>query len=69
MRALTRHREDDMGQLGLTEQDYTWITQRIKDIARRYSKGAHCFLPGGWLCHGARWPCSVEAHLRVLADL
>lgn len=32
------HREDDMGQLGLNEQDYAWITQRIKDVARRFSK-------------------------------
>lgn len=34
------HREDDMGQLGLTEQDYTWITQRVKDVARRHSRAA-----------------------------
>ncbi|MDE2415404.1 MAG: histone deacetylase family protein, partial [Comamonadaceae bacterium] len=27
------HRDDDMGQLGLTEQDYAWITMRIKDVA------------------------------------
>ena len=62
------HREDDMGQLGLTEQDYTWITQRIKDIARRYSKGriVSC-LEGGYVMGPlAR---SVEAHLRVLADV
>ena len=62
------HRDDDMGQLGLTEQDYTWITQRIKDIARRYSKGriVSC-LEGGYVMGPlAR---SVEAHLRVLADL
>ena len=62
------HREDDMGQLGLTEQDYTWITQRVKDVARRYSKGriVSC-LEGGYVMGPlAR---SVEAHLRVLADL
>ena len=62
------HREDDMGQLGLTEQDYTWITQRVKDVARRYSKGriVSC-LEGGYMMGPlAR---SVEAHLRVLADL
>ncbi|KQR50599.1 histone deacetylase family protein [Acidovorax sp. Leaf160] len=62
------HREDDMGQLGLTEQDYTWITQRIKDVARRYSKGriVSC-LEGGYMMDPlAR---SVEAHIRVLADL
>ena len=62
------HREDDMGQLGLTEQNYTGIPRRIKDIARRYSKGriVSC-LEGGYVMGPlAR---SVEAHLRVLADL
>ncbi len=62
------HRDDDMGQLGLTEQDYTWITQRIKDVARRFSKGriVSC-LEGGYVMNAlAR---SVEAHVRVLADL
>ena len=62
------HREDDMGQLGLTEQDFTWITQRIKDVARRYCGGriVSC-LEGGYVMSPlAR---SVEAHVRVLADL
>lgn len=40
------HREDDMGQMGLTENDYTWITEKIKDVARRFFQRAHCFLPG-----------------------
>ena len=62
------HREDDMGQLGLVEQDYSWITLRLKDIARRYAKGriVSC-LEGGYNPNAlAR---SVEAHLRVLADV
>ncbi len=44
------HREDDMGQLGLTENDYTWITEKIKDVARRFSKGriVSC-LEGGYM--------------------
>jgi hypothetical protein len=33
------HREDDLGQLGLVEADYAWITERIKDIARKHAKG------------------------------
>ena len=62
------HREDDMGQLGLTEQDFAWITQRIKDIAKRYSKGRIVsLLEGGYVMSPlAR---SVEAHIRVLVDL
>jgi acetoin utilization deacetylase AcuC-like enzyme len=62
------HREDDMGQLGMTEQDYAWITMRIKDVARRFSKGriVSCLEGGYALSALAR---SVEAHLRVLADV
>ena len=62
------HREDDMGQLGLVEQDYTWITMRMKDIAKRYAKGriVSCLEGGYNLSSLAR---SVEAHLRALADV
>jgi acetoin utilization deacetylase AcuC-like enzyme len=62
------HREDDMGQLGLVEQDYAWITQRIKDVARRFAQGrlVSC-LEGGYALSALGR--SVEAHLRVLADL
>jgi len=62
------HREDDMGQMGLVEQDYAWITHRMKDVARRHAKGriVSC-LEGGYAMSAlAR---SVEAHLRVLADV
>jgi acetoin utilization deacetylase AcuC-like enzyme len=60
------HREDDMGQMGLVEQDYVWITQRMKDMAARYSQGriVSC-LEGGY--HLSALARSVEAHLRVLA--
>src|ERR1035437_1874599 len=62
------HREDDMGQLGLVEQDYAWITYRIKDVARRHAKGRIVsVLEGGYALSAlAR---SVEAHIRVLADV
>lgn len=62
------HREDDMGQLSLNEQDYAWITMRVKDVARRFAQGriVSC-LEGGYMMGPlAR---SVEAHVRVLADL
>jgi acetoin utilization deacetylase AcuC-like enzyme len=62
------HREDDLGQLGLTEQDYTWITSRVKDIARKHAKGRIVSsLEGGY--NLSALGRSVEAHLRVLADL
>jgi acetoin utilization deacetylase AcuC-like enzyme len=62
------HREDDMGQLGLVENDYTWITQRIKEVGLRHAKGriVSCLEGGYDLSALAR---SVEAHLRVLADV
>jgi acetoin utilization deacetylase AcuC-like enzyme len=62
------HRDDDLGQLGLTEQDFTWITSRIKDVARRHARGRIVSsLEGGYNLDAlAR---SVEAHVRVLADL
>jgi acetoin utilization deacetylase AcuC-like enzyme len=62
------HREDDLGQLGLTEADYSWITARIKDVARRHAQGriVSCLEGGYNLGALAR---SVEAHIRELADL
>ncbi|TSE27617.1 histone deacetylase family protein [Tepidimonas aquatica] len=62
------HREDDLGQLALVEQDYVWITQRLMDVARRHAKGRIVsVLEGGYnLSALAR---SVEAHVRTLADL
>jgi acetoin utilization deacetylase AcuC-like enzyme len=62
------HREDDMGQLGLVEQDYAWMTSRIMDVARRHSKGriVSC-LEGGYVLSSLSR--SVEAHIRVLADV
>jgi acetoin utilization deacetylase AcuC-like enzyme len=62
------HREDDMGQLGLVEQDYVWITQRIKDVAAKHAKGriVSCLEGGYNLSALSR---SVEAHIRVLADV
>ena len=62
------HRDDDLGQLGLTEHDYTWITLALKDIAKRHAQGriVSCLEGGYNLSALAR---SVEAHLRVLADV
>ncbi len=59
------HREDGLGQLGLVEADYEWITQRIKDVALKHAKGriVSCLEGGYNLSALAR---SVAAHLRVL---
>jgi len=62
------HREDDMGQLALNENDFAWITLRMKEVAQRHAKGriVSCLEGGYSMSALAR---SVEAHLRVLADV
>jgi len=62
------HREDEMGQLGLVEADYEWITRRLVDVAERHCKGriVSCLEGGYSLSALAR---SVAAHVRVLAGV
>ena len=62
------HREDEMGQMGLVEADYAWITEQIKAVAQRHAKGriVSC-LEGGY--HLDALARSVAAHIRVLADV
>lgn len=62
------HREDELGQLSLNENDFSWITARVHDVARRHAKGRIVsMLEGGY--HLDALARSVEAHVRVLADL
>jgi acetoin utilization deacetylase AcuC-like enzyme len=62
------HRADDMGQMGLVEADYAWITRQIKAVAQRHSKGriVSC-LEGGYNLDALG--LSVESHIRALAAL
>jgi acetoin utilization deacetylase AcuC-like enzyme len=62
------HREDDLGQLGLVEDDYIWITQQLKTIANESAKGriVSCLEGGYNLSALGR---SVVAHLKALADI
>jgi acetoin utilization deacetylase AcuC-like enzyme len=62
------HREDDLGQLGMVEADYEWITRRMLGVAQRHAQGriVSC-LEGGY--HLGALARSVAAHLRVLADM
>ena len=62
------HREDDLGQMGLVEADYAWITERLMQVAERHANGriVSC-LEGGYALDAlAR---SVGAHLKVLAGI
>ena len=62
------HRDDELGQMGLVEADYAWITRQLKAVAQRHAQGriVSCLEGGYQLDALAR---SVEAHVRVLADV
>ena len=62
------HREDDLGQMGLVEDDYVWMTQRLKEIAKESANGriVSCLEGGYNLSALGR---SVVAHVKALADL
>lgn len=59
------HREDDMGNLGLVEADYEWVTQQLMAVAKRHCAGRviSCLEGGYVLSPLAR---SVAAHVKVL---
>ena len=59
------HREDDMGNLGLVEADYEWVTKQLMQVANRHCKGRiiSCLEGGYVLSPLAR---SVGAHVKVL---
>jgi acetoin utilization deacetylase AcuC-like enzyme len=62
------HREDELGQLGLVEADYEWITRRLMQVADEHAQGriVSCLEGGYSLSALAR---SVATHLRVLAGV
>ena len=59
------HREDDMGNLGLVEADYEWVTRQLVAVAGRHCGGriVSCLEGGYVLSPLAR---SVAAHVKVL---
>ncbi|HJU99759.1 MAG TPA: histone deacetylase family protein [Burkholderiaceae bacterium] len=62
------HRDDDMGNLGLVEADYAWMTRQIMSVARRHAQGrvVSCLEGGYDLSSLAR---SAAAHVKVLIGL
>ena len=59
------HREDDMGNLGLVDADYAWVTRQLMNVAERHCRGRmiSC-LEGGYVLNPlAR---SAAAHVKVL---
>lgn len=59
------HREDDMGNLGWTEADYEWVTERLMEVADRHCQGRviSC-LEGGYVL--SPLSRSVAAHVKAL---
>lgn len=59
------HKEDDMGNLGLVESDFEWITRELVKIADKYAKGriVSCLEGGYELSPLGR---SAAAHVKVL---
>ena len=59
------HREDDMGNLALTEADYEWVTRELMAVAARHAQGrVISILEGGYALNAlAR---SAAAHVKVL---
>jgi acetoin utilization deacetylase AcuC-like enzyme len=57
-----------MGQFGLMESDYIWVTEQVMAVAQRHAQGRIVsLLEGGYdLSSLGR---SVAAHIKVLADL
>jgi len=62
------HRDDDMAQMKLVEDDYAWITGQVMAVAQEHAHGriVSCLEGGYNLSALGR---SVVAHLKVLAQL
>ncbi len=59
------HRDDYMANLNFTENDYQWVTEKIVEIADKYSQGRIVSsLEGGYDTFSLS--CSVQAHLLAL---
>ena len=59
------HRADDMGNLGLVEADYQWVTRELVKLAQRHCAGrVVSSLEGGY--HLPSLARSVAAHVSAL---
>jgi acetoin utilization deacetylase AcuC-like enzyme len=62
------HYEDDMGGLALKEADYLWITETLKQVAKKHAQGRIVStLEGGYALH-ALGRC-VMTHIKSLSEL
>jgi acetoin utilization deacetylase AcuC-like enzyme len=62
------HREDDMGGMGLSDADYGWVTDQLKEIAYRHAGGRIVsVLEGGYSLSALGR--SARAHVKSLSGL
>jgi acetoin utilization deacetylase AcuC-like enzyme len=62
------HYEDDMGGLALKEADYLWVTETLKQVAKKHAQGRIVStLEGGYALH-ALGRC-VMTHIKSLSEL
>lgn len=62
------HWEDDMGGLALRENDYFWVTETLKEVAKRHADGRIVSaLEGGYALHALGR--SVMNHIKSLSEL
>lgn len=63
------HREDDMGNLGLVEADYEWVTQQVVRVAKRHAQGriVSC-LEGGYALSALGRSVAVHVNALIGAD-
>ena len=59
------HVQDEMSGIALTENDYAWVTERIREVAERHARGRIVSTLEGGYDLGALGR-SVVAHLDVL---
>jgi len=62
------HAEDDMAMLRFVDSDYAWVTQQVKAVAERHSRGRIVSMLEGGYALSALGRSAVQ-HLRVLAGL
>ena len=62
------HVEDDMAMLRLTDNDYGWVTQKVKEVAERHAGGRMVSMLEGGYSLSALGRSAVQ-HIRALAGL
>lgn len=62
------HREDDMASCALVEDDYAWLTGRLREVAERHAQGRIVSMLEGGYALSALGRAATE-HIRALAGL